>query len=405
MSSLRGDGQSRSCNAGGASRQLLVAGAAANGVPRTPVVETSPDIMKWVVETGSLEVSEIAKRLNVGEADVRGWLEKRSRISVARLEKLAAYAKRPLAVFLLDDPPPVHAMPDYRRPPFAAKITRDTALAIRFAQYLQEAAREMMESRGEDASPDTRPGATARHSPESIASRERRRMGLDGLPAKPGDPAGQFEILRNAVESLNVLVFQQRANPEEMRGLSLSYEHPCVILLNSRDPPVTRRFTLLHEYGHVLLKRGGMCAVSTNDASSGMQGIESWCNRFAAFALMPRAEFCKEYKRQGGAGGEKIGLLAAKFATSRLATAMHALDLGLGTQDVVNGALAHSDPPEKGGRTTPVRKCVEERGRRFVSLVLESRRARLISGRDALDYLDMDLAHAAELQDLLKTDP
>lgn len=373
-------------------------------MPRTPVVETSPDVMKWVVETGSLEVSEIAKRLNVGEADVRGWLEKRSEISVARLEKLAAYAKRPLAAFLLDDPPPVQAVPDYRRPPFAAKITRDTALAIRFAQYLQEAARDMMESLGEDASPDTRPGATARHSPERIASRERRRMGLDELPAKPGDPAGQFEILRNAVESLNVLVFQQRADPEEMRGLSLS-EHPCVILLNSRDPPATRRFTLLHEYGHVLLKRGGMCAVSTNDASSGMRDIESWCNRFAAFALMPRAEFCKEYERQWGADGEKIGLLAGKFATSRLAAAMHALELGRGTQDTVNGALARADPLKKRGKTTPARKCVEERGRMFVSLVLESRRARLISGRDALDYLDLDLRHTAELQDLLKTDP
>ena len=156
----------------------------------------------------------------MGESDVQEWLEKRSKISVARLEKLAAYAKRPLAAFLLDDPPPVQAVPDYRRPPFAAKITRDAALVIRFAQYLQEAAREMMESRREDASPDTRPGATARHSPERIASRERRRMGLDELPAKPGDPAGQFEILRDAVES-------------ERSGLSTA-RRPAICLLLGR---------------------------------------------------------------------------------------------------------------------------------------------------------------------------
>ena len=373
----------------------------------TPRIETSPDIMKWVVESGSLEIPEIAKRLDVGESDVQGWLEKRSRISVAKLERLSTYAKRPLAVFLLDDPPPMPTVPDYRKPSSAAKITRDAALAIRFAHYLQEAAGEMMKLCGEDTSPDMRPGVTVRNSPERIASQERRRMGLDELPrvAKPRGLSGKFNILRDAVESLNILVFQQRANPDEMRGLSLSDEHPCVILLNSRDSPAARRFTLLHEYGHILLRKGGMCAISTNDASSAMQGVESWCNRFAAFALMPRDKFREEYEmqRDAGADGEEIiGLLSREFATSRLATAIHALDLGLCTQDVVDSALVHVDAPTQGGGiSTPARKCIKERGRKFVSLVLESRRAQLISGRDALDYLDMDLRHTGELQENL----
>ena len=375
---------------------------------RTPVAETSPGVMKWVIETGCLEIPEIARRLDVDELDVQGWLQKRSRISVARLEKLSKYAKRPLAVFLLDDPPPRQAVPDYRRPSFAAKITRDAALAIRFAHYLQEAAGEMMASCGEDASPDVRPGVTVQHSPEKTASEERLRLGLDEpeRAARPGDLTRQFEILRDAVESLNILVFQQRANLDEIRGMSLSDRRPCAILLNSQDSPAARRFTLLHEYGHILLRKGGMCAAPTNDrASSAMQGVESWCNRFAAFALMPRAEFSKEYEKRrdaGMVGEETVDLLSRKFATSRLAAAIHALDLGLGTQDMVNSALAHTDAPRKGwGMSTPALKCIKERGRKFVSLVLESRRAQLISGRDALDYLDMDLRHTAALQEQL----
>ena len=375
---------------------------------RTPVAETRPGVMKWVIETGGLDISEIAKKMDVDESDVQGWTQKRSRISVAKLKKLSTYAKRPLAVFLLDDPPPVQTVPDYRRPSSATRITRDAALAIRFAHYLQEAAGEMMESCGEDASPDMRSDVTVRQSPEKTASQERRRMELDALQraARPGDLTGQFEILRDAVESLNILVFQQRANPKEMRGLSLSDGRPCVILLNSQDSPAARRFTLLHEYGHILLRKGGMCVTSTNDeASSATQSVESWCNRFAAFALMPRAEFCEEYERQrdaGADGDEIVGLLSRKFATSRLATAIHALDLGLGTQGMVNDALAYTDPPKKGGgMSTPAHKCIKERGRKFVSLVLESRRARLISGRDALDYLDVDLRHTTELQEKL----
>ena len=363
--------------------------------------------MKWVVETGCLEIPEIAKRLGVDESDVRGWLQKRSRISVTNLKTLSTYAKRPLAVFLLDDPPPRPTVPDYRRPSFAAKITRDAALAIRFAHYLQEAAGEMMKS-CEDTSPDMRTGVTVQHSPERAASEERRRMGLDALQraAGPGDLTNQFEILRDAVESLNIPVFQQRANLNEMRGMSLSDGRPCVILLNSRDSPAAKRFTLLHEYGHILLRKGGMCAASTNDrVSSAMQGVESWCNRFAAFAFMPRDEFHKEYEKQEDAGvdGEEIiDSLSRKFATSRLAVAIHALDLGLGTQDMVDSALAHIDAPKTGwGKSTPASKCIKARGRKFVSLVLESRRAQLISGRDALDYLDLDLRHTAELQETL----
>ena len=373
-------------------------------------VEISPAVMKWVIEEGRLEIPTVASQLGVSESDVRGWMRKRRRISVARLEKLSAYAKRPLAVFLLERPPARQTPPDYRRLPSSkSKITRDTAFAIRLARYLQGATGEMMHMRGQDPSPDVSPGVTTHHSPEKAALRERDRLGLATLEraVAPGDKRSRFNILRDAVESLNIPVFQQGVNLDEMRGLSLSDGRPCVILINSRDSPAARRFTLMHEYGHILLRKGGMCV---GPASGGVppdaRDVESWCNRFAGFALMPRDEFCGEYERQkdaGAAGDEITTLLSRKFATSRLATAIHALDLGLGTQAMVNRALKHKDaPPQKsGGGPSPPVKCISERGRKFVSLVLESRRARTISSRDAAVYLGTDLTHTKALQEKL----
>ena len=361
-------------------------------------VEISPAVMKWVIEDGGLEISDVAGKLGVTESAVRGWMQDRRKISVAKLEKLSAYAKRPLAVFLLARPPARRMLHDYRKP--KPKITRDAAFAIRLTRYLQGAAGEMMRMRGQDPSPDVGSGATIERSPEAAASRERDRLGLDALErtVAPGDTRSRFNILRDAVESLNVLVFQQGANLEEMRGLSLSKGRPCAILINSRAPPAARRFTLMHEYGHILLDRGGMCAGPANGYTQpDAKGVEPWCNRFAAFALMPRAEFCREHERQKGAGGDEIAArLSRKFATSRAAAAMHALDLGLGTRAMVNLALKHKDaPPRKcKGGPTPAVKCVSERGPKFVSLVLESRRAGTISSRDAAVYLGTDLAHA-----------
>ena len=80
---------------------------------------------------------------------------------------------------------------------------------------------------------------------------------------------------------------------------------------------------------------------------------------------------------------------------------MHAQELGLATQSMVDGTRRHVHAPQKGGRAPPPIKCINERGRKFVSLVLASRQAKTISSRDAMDYLDIDLAHAAALREQL----
>lgn len=68
-------------------------------------VSISPDVMKWVIDTSGREIAEIAKKIGVTESAVRGWTRKSHKISVAKLENLSKYVKRPLAVFLLKNPP------------------------------------------------------------------------------------------------------------------------------------------------------------------------------------------------------------------------------------------------------------------------------------------------------------
>ena len=266
------------------------------------MVKVSTDIMKWVVGTSGLEIPDIAKGLKVPESAVNGWMEGSREISLAKLENLAKYVKRPLAVFLLDKPPDQKRRPDYRRLSQSnGKVTRKTALAIRLAGYLQEAAGEMMRLRGQDAAPNTRSGVTVRHSPKKIASQERLRLDIDGRQGaskRAGRTRRPYGSLREAVESLNIPVFQQGADLDEMRGLSLPDGLPCVIMINSKDSPAAKRFTLMHEYGHILLRKGDLCTPLMHGGSeSTKQKVESWCNRFAAFALMPEDEFREEYEK------------------------------------------------------------------------------------------------------------
>lgn len=372
------------------------------------MIKPSPGVMKWVVDTSGLEVSAIAKRLRVPESAVRGWMQESHEISAAKLQNLSEYVKRPFAVFFLKNPPEEPELPDYRRPSSDARITQYTALAIRIARYLQESAGEMMGMLGEDPSPNMRVNVTVRQSPEKAALEERRRLNIDGRQrdAKSGNRAYRlYNVLRDAVEEMNIPVFQQSAKLEEIRGLSLSDKHPCVILINSKDAVEARRFTLMHEYAHILLRKGGLCVpdVRGKGITSGDQAVESWCNRFAAFMLMPRAEFQDEYQKLaevGVDGIEMIESLSRKFATSRTATAIHARDLGLGAHDVPDGTR-NSILKRGGGRVNPPSKCINERGKKFVALVLAAKHAQLISSRDAYDYLDTDLKYIAAIEEIL----
>jgi len=71
------------------------------------------------------------------------------------------------------------------------------------------------------------------------------------------DPYAPLRGWRDAVEALGVLVMQQGpVAVDEMRGFaSIEPESLPAILLNSKDDPRARAFTLLHELGHLALTR------------------------------------------------------------------------------------------------------------------------------------------------------
>jgi Zn-dependent peptidase ImmA (M78 family) len=70
---------------------------------------------------------------------------------------------------------------------------------------------------------------------------------------------------------------------DDCRGFTIydTNHVPCIVVNKSEDYPVARTFTLLHEYGHLLIRRPG---ISDEDPGN---PVEAFCNRFAAGFLMP----------------------------------------------------------------------------------------------------------------------
>ena len=84
-------------------------------MPQTkPVkIQIKPEVIKWAISTSGWDESELISKLNISEAIYKDWLK--GNITIKQLEALADKLKRPLAVFLLPEPPVEDPLPkDYR---------------------------------------------------------------------------------------------------------------------------------------------------------------------------------------------------------------------------------------------------------------------------------------------------
>jgi Zn-dependent peptidase ImmA (M78 family) len=109
-----------------------------------------------------------------------------------------------------------------------------------------------------------------------IADEERRRLGLGSTPVGDLVEMLEFQGLRTAVVRL----------PEDVSGLTINdLAVGVLVVANKEHHYLRRRFSLAHEYGHVLLDRERLSTVSrTTDQD---QLIEVRANAFAATFLMP----------------------------------------------------------------------------------------------------------------------
>ena len=83
------------------------------------------------------------------------------------------------------------------------------------------------------------------------------------------------------------MVFQvSRIDIEEMRGFSFSEVPYPTVALNRSDSPLGRIFTLVHELCHLMLNKGGLCTLKSEDENH--YEIEKFCNTVAGAVLVPQ---------------------------------------------------------------------------------------------------------------------
>ena len=382
---------------------------------RTPRIKLrlEPRVIKSIVGGSGMDHVAIAQKLGVDKPRVDGWVST-GVIEYSGVRALAECVKMSENVFLSTIPLESEDLPDYRMMNNApGNLDADDRAVVRRVRYMQSVAREMMDGQGTATEPKIPPGISVADSADKTARSERIRLAVTGPPDGPigGLSRSIYGNLRRAVEGLNILTFQYPLGTRGVRGMSLAGSDPCIILVNSKEVCQARAFTLLHEYGHILLRRGGICDEhGSARPDSDKRLAEAWCNRFAASFLMPEAGFTAEREKIAGHSGgplEIVSELARKFKVSRYAAAVRADDLaGAGSKAAYGGALdaiagqysrgqnskdGESEKKKGGPRYLDV--LVSQCGRKFVRLAISSYKKDVITGRDLGDYLDMDLKH------------
>ena len=365
-----------------------------------------PEVARWLIAGSGWDVRELAEKIRVSEPRITGWMEG-EKISLPQLKRLARRVKRPVALFLLKKPLEESKATDYRilAGVDGERLSHETIVSIRKARWLQLVAVEMMGRIGMSGRPKIGSGTAPDELPKEAARREMKRLRAAAPQRLKASNARElYGELRIAIESLNVLVFQAPIDVEQVRGLALSSTEPNAILVSSRDAYEARMFALLHEYGHLLLRKGdGMCNPAADREGNGRSGkrAERWCDEFAAEALMPEEEFRGELRRHEDAGADarKIAeLLARRFGTSGRAATIRAVKVA-GKRRAGAYRRLLKEPPSPDARKTgggaggasPATACVSRRGRMFVSLVFEASARRTITTKDVIDFLGVGL--------------
>jgi Zn-dependent peptidase ImmA (M78 family)/DNA-binding XRE family transcriptional regulator len=380
------------------------------------LAEVEPELLSWARDTGGFTLDEAAKKLGISEDRLTKWENGTVKPTVKQLRTLARVYRRPIAVFFFATPPEEPNPPrDFRRLPgtVAGVESPDLRFEIRRATFRRDIALELIEVTGDE--PQAFPFMSELpDSPENLAGVIR--GALDVSTSQQAEWRDQYEAFngwRGAVERAGALVLQMTdVDVSEARAFSIGERPLPAVVLNIKDPPRARIFSLLHEVAHIVLQISGLCDLD-DIASRGRDElrIERFCNATAGAALLPRdavlaAPTVVEHGASEVWSDDELDDLSRRFAASREAVLRRLLDLDRTTQEFYSTRRARfleeyeeMRRGRTGGFAPPASMAVASAGPALTSLVLDSYADGTITASDVSEYLGVRLKHLPRIAD------
>lgn len=351
----------------------------------TPAL-VNPEVLRWARESIGYSRRDAADAIGAFEWQVELAETGDHELTLRQAEKLAALYDRPLATLFLPEPPAEESqealfrrLPGAPAPPWPPDLRK---LARRVSDR-QDAAVEIYELIEE--SPPWENARTGMSEGRDAAKRARAALGIS-LEEQFAwtDPVG-YEALRNwvdAVEALGVLVMQDGSlGLDALRGFASLHPQVPAILINTKDDPRARAFTVIHELGHLV-----------NPTAS-----EVWCNEFAGDLLMPADALRAVVAGHASERPAKwVNEVAKLFSVTPLAVAVRVARIGLLPEGQVTGLIGlvrsrQSKPRRPGGNY--YRNKITWLGPAFIRLVMNAVDDQAVTLSNAAGLLEAKVDH------------
>ena len=374
-------------------------------------VSVNPEVLKWAREIGGWSIEEITKKIKTTKENYEKVEAGSKSPTFKQLELLANYFKRPVAVFFLQEPPEEPSIASSFRilPKSEQEFSKELKLAIRKTRYYQSIANTLLKDLGM-ATNSLILKRSINDNPIEIAKEERKKIGISVEGQyKWQNSYVAFNFWRGSIESENILIFQFKFPIKDARGYSLMDKEPPVITINSSDNILARIFTLFHEYAHILL---GITEIYSGEEEINLdKEVENWCDRFASEFLLPEKNLKRDndfqtYSRTRRLSSEILDNLSKKFRVSKKAVLTRLRTLNLIEYDVYKKELEtlqkqYIEISPKGGFISSSQKCLQEKGKQFISSVLQAKERGVITTADTIEYLSIKLKHLDKIQEAI----
>lgn len=349
-------------------------------------IPVSGPVLIWAREFRGMSPEEAAAAIGITRAELDEIEKETSQPSLTKFEKMAAVYKLPLATLFRRTPPPTPPpLTDFRTfdsaPP---EESFDFRIALSNVRSLQATLKVL---RSEDSRFH---GATLRQydfgrDPYEQGEAERVAIGVTVRNQLGWNAGDGFRRWRAVIERLGISVYLQKFALTDCRGCAILEDKamPAILINKAEEAENARTFTLIHEYGHLLIQRPGISDLNRRNPT------EIWCNRFAAAFLMPISALRHVLPvwpdRPHNWDDETIRDAARQLKVSAQALAIRLEDMGKAVQGLNRRFVVKVPPRDKPARVSYVTRHLSEIGGRFTASIV-----------NAMDRDIIDAVHASQ---------
>ncbi len=365
------------------------------------------DILAWARKTINYDIDIAAKRIKVDVEKLLSWERGEDLPSISQLRRISTIYKRPVSIFFLSEVPAEDIVfTDYRK--IHGENIYDNSpqlnIQIRQARYKRAMAIDLSELLSINI-PEIGFKLSQHIGNFDEVAKEIRTF-LNANIRDQIKVTDQYESLKywkKIIEDTGILVFHTSihypVDINEMRGISLNFRPFPIILLNSKDAPYGRIFTLLHELTHILLQDSGLCDLDEHNNNS----VEVFCNKIAASILVPKDKFFEyagpENETKAWTEAE-IDNLSKTFSVSKEVIVRRLLTFNKTTKEFYKEKRAEylNKYLKPSGHPPVHRMAISTNGYKFTSMVMDAYSQHIISQSDIASYLGVKTKHIPKIE-------